>query len=107
MGRSCFACGGSGGSLWAGGGGEVGAVCLDELGYDWETWSVAYKQADGDYVWGYVWEGAGSLEGVSLGGSWRILLGGSLDGGLDDLKTNSGGSLGTLDGKSGYWSFGA
>lgn len=70
MGCACFACGGSGGGLWAGGGGEVGAVCLEELGCDWVAGAVAYKLAEDDYTWGYFWERAGGLGGISLRVRW-------------------------------------
>ena len=78
MGRACFACSGSGGGFWDAGGGEVGAICLEELGCDWVGKANAYEMADDDCIWGYVWERAGSLGGVSFGGSWRCLSCGSL-----------------------------
>lgn len=55
MGRACFACSGSSGGLWDGGGGEVDAVYLEELGCDWVGKANANKLADDDCIWGYVW----------------------------------------------------
>jgi hypothetical protein len=42
MGCCVFGCVCGVGGIWSGGRAEVGGVYLEELGSDWEAWSITY-----------------------------------------------------------------